>query len=261
MDTPEYDDRTIKLLEHVWGTGYLSPGGSDEVDLIVSKASFEQATVLDLGCGTGGITRHLARTYPLHQITGYDVEAPAHEVAIQRLNESDTNTDKTIQFVLGEPGPLPFDDNTFDIVFTKDALIHVENLDHTLSEIARVLKQQGTLAGCDWMTLQEENHSAELKDYLESEGFEFAPKSINQYRHSMQTAGFTSIELSNRNVWHKEQVQKEIEHISQTHQQELTQKFGKDFIDEQLNAWNHLSVVANKGELFPAHFYCRNGNE
>ena len=255
MESPEYDDRTIKLLEHVWGEGFLSPGGSDEVNLIVSKASFQQANVLDLGCGTGGITLHLTRTYPLQRITGYDVEAPAHEVAKQRLN--DTDADDRVQFLLGAPGPLPFDDNTFDIVFTKDALIHVESLDRTMTDIARVLKPQGTLAGSDWMALHEDNHSTEMKDYLESEGFEFAPKTINQYERSMQSSGFKNIEVSNRNAWHKEQVQKEIEHISQTFHQELTQQFGKDFIDEQLNAWNHLSVVANSGELFPAHFYCQ----
>jgi len=33
-------------------------------------------------------------------------------------------------------------------------------------------------------------------------------------------------------------------------------KFGSEFIDEQLNAWKHLSIVSNRGELFPAHFYC-----
>ena len=254
MESPEYDDRTIKLLEHVWGTGFLSPGGSDEVDLIVSKASFQQANVLDLGCGTGGITLHLTRTYPLQRITGYDVEAPAHKVAKQRLIESDDIADGTIQFVLGEPGTLPFNDNTFDIVFTKDALIHVEDLNHTLPDIARVLKPQGTLAGSDWMTLRENNHSTEIKDYLQSEGFEFAPKTIDQYKQSMQSSGFTNIEINNRNAWHKKQVQKEIVHIGQTFRQELIQELGNDFIEEQLNAWNHLSVVVNKGELFPAHF-------
>ena len=254
MDTPEYDDKTIRLLEHVWGKGYLSPGGSDEVDLIVSKASFDDAVVLDLGCGTGGITLHLANTYPLKRITGYDVEAPAHKVAKQRLIETDDSADGTIQFVLGEPGTLPFNDNTFDIVFTKDALIHVEDLNHTLPDIARVLKPQGTLAGSDWMTLRENNHSTEMKDYLQSEGFEFAPKTIDQYKQSMQSSGFTNIEINNRNAWHKKQVQKEIVHIGQTFRQELIQELGNDFIEEQLNAWNHLSVVVNKGELFPAHF-------
>ena len=47
MDEPEYDEKVIKLLEHVWGDGFLSPGGSEEVDLIVAKADFKEAVVLN----------------------------------------------------------------------------------------------------------------------------------------------------------------------------------------------------------------------
>ncbi|MER9261589.1 hypothetical protein [Mesorhizobium sp. M0619] len=32
---PEYDDAAIRFLEALWGEGYLSPGGPDEVDRVV----------------------------------------------------------------------------------------------------------------------------------------------------------------------------------------------------------------------------------
>ena len=256
MDEAEYDNKTIGLLEHVWGDGFLSPGGPAEVDLIVGKAELANKLMLDLGCGTGGITIHLAKQHKLRRIVGFDVEAPAHVIARKQL-ENTLDIDAEIDFVLGKPGPLPFEDASFDLVFTKDALIHVENLDNTLLEVNRVLKPDGIFLGCDWMARDKGNLSVEMQSYLESEGFEFAPKTMQDYKNAFESGNFGSIEMTNRNQWHKGQVKQEIEHIGNTYYSELVEKFGAQFIDDQLNAWNHLSIVSNSGELFPAHFYCQ----
>lgn len=32
---PEYDDTAIRFLEALWGEGYLSPGGPEEVDRVL----------------------------------------------------------------------------------------------------------------------------------------------------------------------------------------------------------------------------------
>ena len=49
------------------------------------------------------------------------------------------------------PGPLPFADASFDIVFSKDALLHVPDKDALFAEIFRVLKPGGVFAASDWM--------------------------------------------------------------------------------------------------------------
>lgn len=80
----EYDDKAIRFLEALCGKGYLSPGGHEEVDRVVANVDFEGKTVLDIGCGTGGITLYLASSKPLSKITGFDVEKPVIEIARQR---------------------------------------------------------------------------------------------------------------------------------------------------------------------------------
>lgn len=44
---PEYDDTAIRFLEALWGEGYLSPGGPDEVDRVHTWEAMQ--TVLDSG--------------------------------------------------------------------------------------------------------------------------------------------------------------------------------------------------------------------
>ncbi len=58
-----YDDLTVDFLEALWGDGYLSPGGPEEVARILAGLDLAGRTVLDIGCGSGGITVSLARDY------------------------------------------------------------------------------------------------------------------------------------------------------------------------------------------------------
>lgn len=78
---PEYDETAIRFLEALWGEGYLSPGGPEEVDRVVERLSLRGKTILDIGCGAGGITLHLVATHGAARATGFDVEKPVIEAA------------------------------------------------------------------------------------------------------------------------------------------------------------------------------------
>ena len=60
---PEYDDDAIRFLAVVWGEGYLSPGGSQEVDRVLEGIDLAGRSVLDFGCGAGGVTLHIAKAH------------------------------------------------------------------------------------------------------------------------------------------------------------------------------------------------------
>ncbi|WP_245445874.1 class I SAM-dependent methyltransferase [Mesorhizobium kowhaii] len=113
---PEYDDTAIRFLEALWGDGYLSPGGPDEVDLVVEGLSLKGKTILDIGCGSGGITLHLVERHGAAHATGFDVEQPVIETASRRAAARGL-TDR-VSFVQAPPGPLPFADHSFDAVFS-----------------------------------------------------------------------------------------------------------------------------------------------
>ena len=50
----EYHDGMVELLELVWGKGFLSPGGPDNVKETVAGLDLADKLVLDIGCGIGG---------------------------------------------------------------------------------------------------------------------------------------------------------------------------------------------------------------
>ena len=82
--------------------------------------------------------------------TGFDVEAPVIEAA-QAARCANAAWPSVLDFVQAPPGPLPFADAAFDVVFSKDALLHVPDKDALFAEIFRVLKPGGVFAASDWL--------------------------------------------------------------------------------------------------------------
>lgn len=90
--------------------------------------------ILDAGCGTGLITRHLPPG-----ATGIDINPRNIEVARRRMPEH--------AFVLGDVEALPFADATFGGAVCTEVIEHIPAPDLALREIARVLRPGGVLIG------------------------------------------------------------------------------------------------------------------
>src|SRR5690349_21683288 len=65
-----YED--FPVLEAVWGEGFMSPGGVEEIDLIVGDADLAGAQVLDVGCGAGGASIALVERHGAAEVVGID---------------------------------------------------------------------------------------------------------------------------------------------------------------------------------------------
>ena len=77
----EYDAAFVELLESVWGEGFLSPGGPEEVTRILEGLELRGARVLDIGCGTGGAVFVMADRHAAGHVVGVDVGASLIEEA------------------------------------------------------------------------------------------------------------------------------------------------------------------------------------
>lgn len=97
-----------------------------------------QPAVLDVGCGDGCILRALSPR--VGRAVGVDISEAALEVA-----RSSSGAD--IEFVQGDAEEgLPFDSDSFDVVFSGDVIEHLFDSASFLREMHRVLKPNGVLA-------------------------------------------------------------------------------------------------------------------
>lgn len=94
------------------------------------------ARVLDVGCGAGFLSNHLAREG--FEVTGLDASQAAIQVAARH------DVSGKARYLLGDALLLPFPDASFDAVCAMDFLEHVEEPARAVAEMARVLKPGGT---------------------------------------------------------------------------------------------------------------------
>jgi demethylmenaquinone methyltransferase/2-methoxy-6-polyprenyl-1,4-benzoquinol methylase len=113
-----YDARAGEYDEWYEGLGRFDrldrPGWDEEVrELERVVASLPPMRTLDVACGTGFLTRHLQG-----EVVGLDQSESMLAIAAERVPET--------EFVRGDALALPFDDGSFDRVFTGHFYGHLE---------------------------------------------------------------------------------------------------------------------------------------
>lgn len=131
MEADEYR-KLAEVEEAMWYFRALHAHVERELDTAFLE---KKATVLDAGCGTGGLIRRLAPRRPAWRWTGVDIEPVACALAKER-----TAAEKIIE---GSVTALPFADESFDAVVSADVLYHVDDDAAALREFFRVLRPGG----------------------------------------------------------------------------------------------------------------------
>jgi ubiquinone/menaquinone biosynthesis C-methylase UbiE len=104
--------------------------------------------VLDVGCGSGAVTRTLAqRVAPGGSAVGVDTSAALLKVARELADEAGLGD--TIEFKQGDCRALPFPDASFDAVVAATTLSHVPDAGRALTEMVRVTRPGGRVGVFD----------------------------------------------------------------------------------------------------------------
>ncbi len=103
----------------------------DELQTDLVKTYCAGKDILELGCGTGMILREI---HPIAQTAkGIDISPGMLEQAKAR----------GLDVVEGSATSLPFEDNSFDVIYSFKVLAHIENISEAMNEVARVLRPDG----------------------------------------------------------------------------------------------------------------------
>ncbi|MEE8279941.1 MAG: methyltransferase domain-containing protein [Alphaproteobacteria bacterium] len=209
----QYSNAVLESMQSVYGEGFLSPGGAEEVGDIVDGLALEGREVLDLGCGIGGATLVLARDLGAGRVLGIDVEEASLALAAAAV-ESAGLADR-IAFELVEPGPLPLPDGRFDLVFSKDVFCHVPDKAPLLGEAFRILRPDGVFASGDWIKGPDGPGSEAYGDWagrLHATGLRFYFEPIEVYIASLEAAGFEGIEVRDHSAWSERESRRQLDH-------------------------------------------------
>ena len=111
------------------------------------------------------------------------------------------------------------------------------------AEAFRVLKPGGRFAASDWLISHDGPPSDQMAEYIAAEGLDFAMSSPETYARAMEAAGFTDVELVNRNPWYREVAAEELAWLEGSERPRLEKAYGKAFIASQINTCTRIGGV------------------
>jgi SAM-dependent methyltransferase len=97
--------------------------------------SAQPSHVLDYGCGVGGGVGLLSSAYPGARVDGIDISTNAITKARQRFPGA--------RFECFTGKQAPYGNSVFDLIFSYHVLEHVEDVNASIADIARMLKPRG----------------------------------------------------------------------------------------------------------------------
>lgn len=260
VDTTEryYDSQDAdEFYFHIWGGEDIHVGIYETPTQPVREASRHTVEamaaelgelgadqrVLDVGAGYGGAGRYLAQRFGCH-VTCLNLSETQNR-RNRELTQQAGLSDR-VRVVHGDFERLPFDDSSFDVVWSQDAILHSGRREKVLDEIARVLGPKGDLIFTDPM--QADDCPAGVlgpvlaRIHLETLG------SFAFYRGQLQRRGFQEvrvIDLSKQLERHYSRVRQELS----ARYDEMVTRASQPYVDRMLSGLDNWVQAAGRGHL------------
>jgi ubiquinone/menaquinone biosynthesis C-methylase UbiE len=247
----EYDEGMQTLLQLVWGDGFLSPGGPEEIARLLEGSDIHGARVLDIGCGLGAIDLLLVQAHGAGEVTGIDLEPDLIQKAQARIAK--TGLAHQIKLIQVTAGALPFANASFDVVFSKDSLVQIPDKPALFAEVRRVLVPGGRFIASDWLRGGSDRYSPEMLEYFRLEGITYNMASPEETALALTQAGFVDVAVKDRNAWYLALAKREAQAMRSEWFPQLEERLGAARAQHFVANWEQLVLVLARGELLPTH--------
>ncbi len=188
----QFDEQASDTLTAV----YLTPdvvAQRDKVLALLAPKAGESA--LDIGCGPGLTTEALANAVGASgQVLGVDIAPPMLAIAKRRCAHL-----PQVEFGMADVTRLPYQEASFDVALASQVYEYVEQVDHALRELARVIRPGGrvVLVDTDWESAVWASHDdARMRRVIETWNEHIPhPQLPRTLKRRMEAAGFSRVRV------------------------------------------------------------------
>ncbi|RVD14549.1 MAG: methyltransferase domain-containing protein [Mesorhizobium sp.] len=247
----QYPKELTDALELIWGEGMLSPGGPEKVADMLEGMDISGRHVLDIGSGLGGIDVLLAIKHGAAAVIGIDVE-PQLIKSASNLAARKGLTGR-VSFQLVSRGRLPFADTTFDLVFSKDAMLHIGNKLALYSEVLRLLKPAGWFIAADWFWSEGAAKSKIVNSWFRESQSNFAFTPPAAALQALIDAGFAEPTVTDLRHELQKTTREEVSLLKGPVGQKLVTILGREIADSRLASAESRQAALDSGDLIPCY--------
>lgn len=148
-------DSAAAELEQARRLAALLESRARDPDQVAARAAYLElagvavgSRVLDVGCGSGAVTRDVARRVrPTGRAVGLDPSGGLLTVAAELIERE--GLAGWVALGRGDARALPYADSTFDVVLAVTTLVHMPDAERALPELVRVVRPGGRVGVFD----------------------------------------------------------------------------------------------------------------
>lgn len=248
----EYPPEYCHLLEAAYGDSLMSEGGEEAIDHLFDGIDLANKKALDIGCGLGGAAFHLTKKHDMH-VTGLEINEWMVQEATRR---TPTKQREKLAFVLNQDNAhLPFDDASFDIVYSKGVLTHVQYKDDLFKECHRILKPGGLLVTIDWLSPVKNSWGPLIQKLAEVEGLSMYAETKDGYLETLTNAGFIQLDMQDQSLKYAKYNDDIVDRLLLPEIKEaFINTFGQTLYTDSVEGYGDIAEAQRTGELLAVRF-------
>jgi len=246
LDEGQYTKEGIGAYEWIFGEGFISTGGLETSQEIFPLLKLEAGQrVLDVGCGLGGHDFYMAEKYGAI-IDGVDLSNNMLAVAHNHLSKRPHLADK-VSFRICDVTKTKFDENSYDAIYSRDAMIHIPGKEALITEFYKSLKPGGRLVFTDYCygDAKKEDYSEEFRSYIAKRDYDLT--TVPKYAELIKKTGFTNVLAEAKNDWFAESLHRELK-LLYDKKTDFLQKFEQKEFDDLESGWLAKLERIKRGE-------------
>ncbi|KAJ0049545.1 hypothetical protein Pint_17048 [Pistacia integerrima] len=233
LDNVQYKLNGILRYERVFGQAETTKEFVAKLDLKPGQKA------LDVGCGIGGGDFYMADKFDV-DVVGIDLSVNMISFAIERA----IGLKCSVEFEFADCTKKEYPDNTFDVIYSRDTILHIQDKPALFRSFFRWLKPGGKVLISDYCK-SSGTPSSEFAEYIKQRGYDL--HDVKAYGHMLWDAGFVDVIAEDRTDQFIKVLQRELDTVGKD-----KDAFISDFSQEDYNAivggWKAKLLRSSSGE-------------
>jgi len=244
----QYTDNGITRYERMFGAGFISTGGIDTTREICQHLPLKDSKVLDVGSGLGGSAFLMTDEFNA-TVVGVDLLPEVVRISRERIGGR-----KNVSFLIGDAAVLDVGKD-YDIVYTRDTLLHVEDKLTMLKKFREVLKDGGMVFISDYTHAPNfDSLDTEFKEYVKKAGYHMVD--IQAYGKLLSDAGFRDVKVDDQTQHFLQLLHVEMDRLKQNKEKFVRELSQTDY-DYLIERWEKKVRMVNAGSFKWGHLTAR----
>ncbi|HIM09773.1 TPA: methyltransferase domain-containing protein [Candidatus Poribacteria bacterium] len=249
LDTTQYTVNGILRYEKVFGYNFVSTGGIKTTQELFSEIDLTPgAKVLDIGSGLGGSAFFIEENYAA-KVTGIDLSSNMIQLSNQRASYRNSK----VQFILGDCTQMEFEPESFNLIYSRDSLLHVQDKTTLFQKIKDWLKPSGKVLITDYCC-GSSDWSREFSDYVQKRNYTL--HDVQTYKHLLEKSGLKIIQGYDNTKRFVVALEAELQHLISM-KEEFLQNFTQHDYEDLIQGWEKKITRAKQGYQKWGCFYAK----